>query len=155
MYMFTPQATFTVLSFKTMEVPQCNDVAKKSHLTGNKILTHRQRHLNRIGFVSDRDCGQLKFITSVILVGLGDRILEHLLVSLLAQNGPDVHNLGLAAAPHAGAGEQRSEQKQTHRVEGQKSARRAPVSSPIIAAGGSCGGYSVEEIESNVQCGNF
>lgn len=60
------------------------------------------------------DGGQLELIPAIDLVGLGHSVFEDLLVALLAQHRTDVHDLGLAAGPRAGAREQDGEQEQTH-----------------------------------------
>lgn len=72
-----------------------------------------------------RDGGQLELVPAVDLVGLSHGVFEDLLVPLLAQDGPDVHDLGLAAGPREGAREERGQQKEAHLVE--QTAQRSPA----------------------------
>lgn len=118
----------------------CSDAVQRcgtrrvGYLAVDQVLAHRQSHLDRVGLVRDGNGVQLELVPAVHLVGLVHGILEHLLVPLLAQDGPDVHDLGLAAGPRAGAREEHRQQKQTHRVERQP-AQRSPV--PFLRGGGS------------------
>lgn len=80
------------------------------------------------------DGGQLEFVPAVDVVRLDHGIFKDLLVSLLAQYGPNVHNLRLAAGPRAGAREEHRQQKQTHRVDHQ-TAQHSPVA--FLLGGGS------------------
>ena len=108
--------------------------ARRDYLTGDEVLAHRQSHLDGVGLVRYGDGGQLEFVPAVHLVGLGHRIFEDLLVPLLAEDRPDVHDLRLAAGPRAGAREEHRQQEQTHRVDHQ-TAQRGPVA--FLPGGGS------------------
>lgn len=90
--------------------------------------------MDSVRFMRYGDGGQLEFISAVDLVGLGHGIFKDLLVSLLAQDGPNVHDLRLAAGPRAGAREEHRQQKQTHRVD-QQTAQCSPVA--FLPGGGS------------------
>lgn len=68
------------------------------HLVGDQVLADGQRHLDGVGFVRDRDGVHLELVFAVQSVGLAHRLLKHLLVALLAQHGPDVHQPRFTAA---------------------------------------------------------
>ena len=105
-----------------------------NYLTGDEVLADGQSHLDGVGFVRYRDGGQLELVPAVDLVGLSHGIFEDLLVSLLTQDGPDVHDLRFAAGQRAGAREEHRQQKQTHRVDHQ-TAQCSPVA--FLPGGGS------------------
>lgn len=105
-----------------------------NYLTGDEVLADGESHLDGVGLVRYGDGGQLEFVPAVHLVGLGHSIFENLLVSLLAQDGPDVHDFRLATGPRTGAREEHRQQKQTHRVDHQ-TAQYSPVT--FLPGGGS------------------
>lgn len=105
-----------------------------NYLTGDEVLADGESHLYGVGFMRYGDCGQLEFVSAVHLVGLGHSIFEDLLVPLLAQDRPDVHDFRLAAGPRAGAREEHRQQKQAHRVDHQ-TAQCSPVA--FLPGGGS------------------
>lgn len=61
------------------------------HLVGDQVLADGQGHLDGVGLVRDGDGVHLELVFAVQSVGLAHRLLKHLLVALLAQHGPDVH----------------------------------------------------------------
>lgn len=84
--------------------------AAENYLTGDEVLADGESHLDGVGFVRYGDGGQLEFVSAVDLVGLCHGIFEDLLISLLAQDGSDVHDFRLAAGPRAGAREEHRQQ---------------------------------------------
>lgn len=98
-----------------------------TYLVGDEVLTHRQRHLNSVGFVGDGDGVEFKPVSAVHHACLVHRILKHLLVPLLAQHRADVHDFHLAATRSAGAGEQNQEHKEAHGGKNPKSSSGSAV----------------------------
>lgn len=68
-----------------------------THLVGDEVLTDRERHLDSIGFMSDRDSIHLELVSPVQCVGLAHCIFEHLLVAFLAQHSANVHQARFTA----------------------------------------------------------
>ncbi len=64
--------------------------------------------------MGDWNSVHLELIFAVYIVGLGDSVFEHLFISLLAQNSPDIHSLGFASASRTGARDEEGEQNQSH-----------------------------------------
>lgn len=83
----------------------------RPHLVGDQVLADGQRHLNGVGFVCDGDGVHLELVLAVESVGLTHRLLEHLLVALLTQDGADVDQAGLAATQRHGAALQHRQQE--------------------------------------------
>lgn len=98
-----------------------------TYLVGDEVLTHRQRHLNSVGFVGDGDGVEFKPVSAVHHACLVHRILKHLLVPLLAQHRADVHDFHLAATRSAGAGEQNQEHQEAHGGKNPKSSSGSAV----------------------------
>lgn len=87
---------------------------RNSYLVRDEVLTNGQCHLDGIWLMSDWNSVHLELIFAVYVVGLGDGVFEHLFVSLLAQDSPDVHSLRFASASRTGARNEESEENQTH-----------------------------------------
>lgn len=115
------------------------------YLTGDKVLADGESHLDGVGLVRYGDSGELEFVSAVHLVGLVHGIFEDLLIPLLAQDGPDVHDLRLAAGPRTGAGKEHRQQKQTHRAD-QQTGQRSGGGSARPASSGQQHGLVTAEI---------
>ena len=64
--------------------------------------------------MSDRDGVHLELIFPIQSVCLGDGVLEHLFIPLLAQDRSDIDNLGFTSTTRTGAGDEKRKQKYTH-----------------------------------------
>lgn len=69
-----------------------------THLVRDEVLADGQRHLDGVGFMSDRDGVHLELVSPVQRVGLANGVFEYLLVAFLAQHSADVHQTRFTAA---------------------------------------------------------
>lgn len=92
-----------------------SDVLKmRVYLVRDEVLTYGECHLDGVWLMGDWNSVHLELIFAVYIVGLSDSVFEHLLISLLAQDSPDIHSLWFASSSRTGARDEEGEQNQTH-----------------------------------------
>lgn len=101
-------------NMRILSIRELKRLVCERYLVRDEILTHGECHLDGVWLMGDWNSVHLELIFAVYIVGLSDSVFEHLFISLLAQNSPDIHSLGFASASRTGARDEEGEQNQTH-----------------------------------------